>query len=279
MSAVARLDLHCHTLHSGDCFVSLEKVVRIAAARGVTHLAITDHDSCECRRRNLERSWPLELIFGEEVTLANHTHLIALGIDEEIKVATLGDALREIRDAGGFAIVPHPFKKGSGVFGPIKSGQTRTDDELAEARRLVGELADAIEVCNSKLTDQENQSAFNLARELGKPMTAGSDAHFGYDVGHAVLEFESGAKFGDWRELVRSGQHRRVLMNKFVRQKTFDEHLTDTKVNNLLPSVRPLVPKPVRTCLKRMLHRIVYQPRVRRLGFALEEVQWSLSHD
>ena len=267
MSAVARLDLHCHTLHSGDCFVSLEKVVRIAAARGVTHLAITDHDSCECRRRNLERSWPLELIFGEEVTLANRTHLIALGIHEEVKAATLGDALREIRDAGGFAIVPHPFKKGSGIF-------ARPDDETAEARRLVRELADAIEVCNSKLTDQENQRAFNLARELGKPMTAGSDAHFGYDVGHAVLEFASGAKVGDWRELVRGGQGRRMLMNKFVRQKAFDEHLTDTKVNNLLPSVRPLVPKTVRTWIKRTLHRVVYQPRVRRRGFALEEVRF-----
>jgi predicted metal-dependent phosphoesterase TrpH len=267
MSAVARLDLHCHTLHSGDCFVSLEKVVRIAVARGVTHLAITDHDSCECRRRNLEKSWPLELIFGEEVTLANGTHLIALGIREEIKARTLGAALHEVQEAGGFVIVPHPFKKGSGIF-------ARPDDEHAEARRLVGELADAIEVCNSKLTDQENQRAFNLARELSKPMTAGSDAHFGYDVGHAVLEFESGAKFGDWRELVRSGQRRRVLMNKFVRQKTFDEHLTDTKVNNLLPGVRPLVPKPVRTCLKRMLHHVVYQPRVRRHGFALEEVQF-----
>jgi predicted metal-dependent phosphoesterase TrpH len=274
MSAVARLDLHCHTRHSGDCFVSLERVVRIAAARGVTHLAITDHDSCECRRQNVNKTWPIQLIYGEEVTLANGTHLIALGISEEIKATTLGDALREIRAAGGFALVPHPFKKGSGVFGPRRSGQARGDAELTEARNLVRELADAIEVCNSKLTDQDNQRAFVLARELGKPMTAGSDAHFGYDVGHAVLEFESDGRLADWRELVGSDRSRRVLMNRFVRQQAFDEHQTDTKVNNLFPGIRRFVPKGVRTFIKRTLHRTVYQPRVRRRDFVLDEVRF-----
>ena len=274
MSAVAKLDLHCHTLHSGDCFVLLEEVVRIAAARGVTHLAITDHDSCECGRQNLGKTWPIKLIFGEEVTLTNGVHLIALGIREEIRATTLSSALSEIREAGGFAIVPHPFKKGSGVFGPLRSGQTRSGDELDAARKLVRELADAIEVCNSKLTDEENQRAFALARELGKPMTAGSDAHFGYDVGHAVLELESDGSPDDWRRLLQDGRNRRVLMNRFVRQKAFDEHQTDTRVNNLFPRVRPLVPKAVRTFIKRTLHRAVYQPRVRRHEFKLEEVRF-----
>ena len=92
-------------------------------------------------------------------------------------------------------------------------------------------------------------------------MTAGSDAHFAYDVGDAVLELEG---TGNWRELVRRGG--RVLMNKFVRQKGFDEHRTDTRVNNLFPSVRQHVPKPVRTFIKQTLHRVVYQPRLRRRG-------------
>lgn len=267
MSQIARLDLHCHTLHSGDCFVPLEEVARVAAGRGVTHLAITDHDSCECGRRNAGKTWPLQLIFGEEVTLANGTHLIGLGIRDEIKSNTLAEALREIRQAGGFILVPHPFKKGSGIF-------ARLDDELADAKKLVAEFGDAIEVCNSKLTDADNRRAFALARELGKPMTAGSDAHFGYDVGDAVLEIDTDANPGDWRELIRGMRGVRVLINKFVRQKKFDEHLTDTRVNNLLPRLRPLVPKPVRTLIKRTLHRAVYQPRVRQREYGLEELRF-----
>jgi predicted metal-dependent phosphoesterase TrpH len=267
MSTVVRLDLHSHTLHSGDCFVPLEEAVDTAVKRGLTHLAITDHDSCECARRQTARHWPIQLIFGEEVTLANGTHVIALGVTEEIKSKTLREALREIRAAGGFIVVPHPFKKGSGIM-------ARPDEESTTAKALLREFADAIEVCNSKLADAENEQAFALARELGKPMTAGSDAHFGFDVADAVLEIEVVDGTNDWRELIRSGRKARVLMNRFVRQKGFDEHLTDTRVNNLLPSLRRWVPKPMRTLVKRTLHRALYQPRVQRRDFALEELRF-----
>lgn len=246
----------------------LEQVVQIAASRGITHLAITDHDSCDCRRRNVDRSWPIQLIFGEEVTLADGTHLIALDIRAEIKAKTLATALREIREAGGFILVPHPFKKGSGIFAD------RDERELQEAKELVAEFADAIEVCNSKLPDQDNKSAFALARVLGKSIVAGADAHFGFDVGDAVLEVEGDSTGANWRELIQGGRGARVLMNRFVRRKLFDEHLTDTRISNLWPGIRRLVPKPVRTMMKRALHRTVYQSRVRHRGFALEQVQF-----
>lgn len=261
MSHIARLDLHCHTQHSGDCFVPLEQLVRTAAARGLTHLAITDHDSCQCARHNAGRSWAVELIFGEEVTLANGTHLIALGIRDEIQSKTLAEALREVREAGGLVVVPHPFKKGSGIF-------SRPDEELFEVRELVAAHADAIEVCNSKLSEEENRRAFELARQLGKAMTAGSDAHFGSDVGDAVLE-TAGA--GDWRALIGRGNGR-VMINRHVRQGLFDVHLVDERVSNLAPSLRRWVPKPLRTVLKRTLHRALYQPRVRRRAYELEEL-------
>jgi 3',5'-nucleoside bisphosphate phosphatase len=37
-------DLHCHTSASFDSLASPAAVVRAAAARGLTHLAITDHE-------------------------------------------------------------------------------------------------------------------------------------------------------------------------------------------------------------------------------------------
>ena len=40
-------DLHCHTSASFDSLASPRSVVRAAAARGLTHLAITDHDRLE----------------------------------------------------------------------------------------------------------------------------------------------------------------------------------------------------------------------------------------
>ena len=47
----AFVDLHCHTSASFDSLAGPESVVRAAAARGITHLAITDHDRIEGGRR------------------------------------------------------------------------------------------------------------------------------------------------------------------------------------------------------------------------------------
>ena len=40
----AFVDLHCHTRASFDCLSAPGAVVKAAAERGLTHLAITDHD-------------------------------------------------------------------------------------------------------------------------------------------------------------------------------------------------------------------------------------------
>ena len=42
--ARAFIDLHCHTRASFDCLSNPADVVRLAAERGLTHIAITDHD-------------------------------------------------------------------------------------------------------------------------------------------------------------------------------------------------------------------------------------------
>ena len=41
------VDLHCHTSASFDCLASPASMVKAAASRGLTHLAITDHDRIE----------------------------------------------------------------------------------------------------------------------------------------------------------------------------------------------------------------------------------------
>ena len=47
----AFIDLHCHTSASFDSLSDPAKVVRAAADRGLTHLAITDHDGSTARSR------------------------------------------------------------------------------------------------------------------------------------------------------------------------------------------------------------------------------------
>ena len=43
----AFMDLHCHTSASFDCLSAPAAVVRAAASRGLTHLAVTDHETVD----------------------------------------------------------------------------------------------------------------------------------------------------------------------------------------------------------------------------------------
>ncbi len=61
-------------------------------------------------------------------------------------------------------------------------------EELAE--HPVFSLADAIEVLNGGCIERENLLALSVARLLGKPQTAGSDAHMPLEVGRYATMFE-----------------------------------------------------------------------------------------
>ena len=64
-------DLHAHSRASFDSLASPASLVRTAAARGLTHLAITDHDridgALEARDRAAELALGISVIVGEEV--------------------------------------------------------------------------------------------------------------------------------------------------------------------------------------------------------------------
>ena len=103
-----------------------------------------------------------------------------------IRDATPADApLDRIRDAGGIAVIPHPFQKSRhGVAPHISSPQLAS--------------ADAIEIYNSRLlTGIANQRAERFAKRRNLPMTAGSDAHIAEMVGQAVTEVGTDTRSAD----------------------------------------------------------------------------------
>src|SRR3989304_1217303 len=102
-------------------------------------------------------------------------------------------ALPNACDAYGpyFVICP-PFRYFPGpsslLFGHRRDQQSMPLEELAE--HPVFSLADAIEVVNGGCIDRENRLALDVARRLGKPQTAGSDAHMPLEVGRYGTIFE-----------------------------------------------------------------------------------------
>jgi predicted metal-dependent phosphoesterase TrpH len=134
----AFVDLHCHTRASFDSLSHPRDVVAAAAKRGMTHLAITDHDRIDgaLAARDLAPAG-LSILVGEEIW------------------TTEGDLVG----------VPHPFDR-------LRNSLAR-DEGLA----AIAGLVDWIEVHNSRLVGGGNARAAEFAVAHGLPGVAVSDAH------------------------------------------------------------------------------------------------------
>jgi predicted metal-dependent phosphoesterase TrpH len=175
---VLSVELHAHSSLSYDGRDSVDELLREAATVGLDALAITDHDEIEASIEATERApgYGLIGIPGMEVTSAVG-HVLALGVSERIpEDLSFDETIDRIHDAGGIAVVPHPFQKS-------RSGVAANLSAASLAR------ADAIEVYNSRLlTGRSNRQAERFATAHDVPKTAGSDAHISEMVGQAITE-------------------------------------------------------------------------------------------
>jgi predicted metal-dependent phosphoesterase TrpH len=176
-------DLHCHTSASFDSLSRPESVARAAAERGLTHLAITDHDRVDAALR-LRDNPPagLEIIVGQEVR-TSAGDLIALYIEKPIPVGLApADAAALIRDQGGVVGLAHPFDR-------FRAGAGRRgwEDDL---ERLLP-LLDYVEAWNARLmVGNGNRLAAEFAHARELPGIAVSDAHTILEVGVAYTILE-----------------------------------------------------------------------------------------
>jgi predicted metal-dependent phosphoesterase TrpH len=178
---VAFVDLHCHTNASFDSLADPLKVVLAARARGITHLAITDHDRLDGARRAREAALPgITVIVGEEVKTAQGD-LICLFLEEPIPPGlSAAETIERARAQGGLVGIPHPFDRYRGSVG-------KSEDEI---RALAG-LVDWVEAFNARVVFRDgNERAAELARTAGIPGVAVSDAHSILEVGVAATRLE-----------------------------------------------------------------------------------------
>lgn len=176
-------DLHCHTRASFDCLSSPRDVVRAAHGRGLTHLAITDHEridgALEARELAREAAPGLTVIVGEEVR-SREGDLICLFLEEAVpRGLSAAETIAAVREQGGLVGIPHPFDR--------YRGSLLRDATMASLAPLV----DWIEVHNARImVGDGNERAAAFAREHGLPGIAVSDAHSTVEVGVAYTSFE-----------------------------------------------------------------------------------------
>jgi len=170
----AFMDLHCHTSESFDCVSDPTKVVRAAAARGLTHLIVTDHDRIDGALRARDAAPAgLTVIVGEEVRTADGD-LIAAFLESPVAPgASAADTIAAVRAQGGLVGIPHPFDRFRGSL-------------LRDARMAsLAPTVDWVESHNARIVGSGNERAVAFAREHGLPGVAVSDAHTIVEIGVA----------------------------------------------------------------------------------------------
>jgi hypothetical protein len=175
----AFIDLHCHTSASFDCLARPGGVVKAAAARGLTHLIVTDHDRIEgaLEARELAPD-ALTVIVGEEIRTRDGDLIGAFLAQAVAPGMSAAETVAAIREQGGLVGVPHPFDR--------LRGSVLTDARMA----VLAPLVDWIEVHNARLVGGGNERAAAFARGRGLAGVAVSDAHSILEVGVAYTALD-----------------------------------------------------------------------------------------
>ena len=182
-----RVDLHSHTMWSGDSTTMPDELATSIVESGIDVLCITDHNAIAGAVELADRL-PCRVVVGEELRTASG-EIIGLFLTERVP-SGVGhvEAARAIRGQGGLVYVPHPFD-------PMR--RNLSEPALRELAELG--LIDAIEVHNSKTSLASlNRRAREFAAEFGLAAGAGSDAHVPDAIGSAFVEmpdFSTAAEF------------------------------------------------------------------------------------
>lgn len=192
-----RIDLHVHTIFSGDATISPKLLVdSLYAHSTIKGVAITDHDTFEgyFQVRKLATAYQdLLVIPGVEAT-TREGHFILLGIEEKPPyMSTLESVVDFAMERAALIVIPHPY---------------RADRGIGDAAERI--QADAIEVINPSATLKENRLAEKLARARSLPGVAGSDAHKPEEMWTAFTAVDAEQDVGSVLNAIKNGRVKAV---------------------------------------------------------------------
>ncbi|ADC48007.1 PHP domain-containing protein [Methanobrevibacter ruminantium M1] len=169
-----KFDPHIHSVFSGDSRSEPIDILIQAQKIGLDAIAISDHN--EIKGSRLARSIPGDIIVVPSIEISTEKgHMLGLGVDEIIpKGLSAVETVDRIHDAGGLAIVPHPFSYyRHGLFCNVDSNLGVDGVETKNARYIFG---------------YSNKQAQTLAERKRLARLGASDSHFLESIGDAYTE-------------------------------------------------------------------------------------------
>lgn len=184
-SALWRVDLHTHTIHSKDCLTRAAALIKRARELGLAKIAVTEHNNL-AGALAAKALAPELVIVGEEIK-TTEGEIIGYYVTEEVpRGLTPEETVKRLRGQGAVITIPHPLDS------------VRSSAMGREAVLRIIDQVDALEVRNARcVRPADNQAAEELAAQYGKLVTAGSDAHIVAELGRCYLElppFEDNAE-------------------------------------------------------------------------------------
>jgi predicted metal-dependent phosphoesterase TrpH len=173
--------MHVHTVYSHDGYLTLDALDAVAHRRGITSVAITDHDeiagalhAADLHARGIIRTG---IIVGEEIATSSG-EIIGLFLRERIDPGmSMRETIHAIHRQGGLVYLNHPF------------GYSRRTCRLQiAALKDLWDHIDIVEIYNGRNIGQvPDKLAADLAASRSKPGGAGSDAHSGWEIGRTFV--------------------------------------------------------------------------------------------
>lgn len=198
-----RADLHIHTKYSGDSSINPKTIVdQLFAHAAIKAIAITDHGSIEGCQKVLELAseyTDILIIPGVEITTPEGD-LLVLGIEElPPKPWNVKDVIDFAKESAGLVVVAHPYRE----YG------------LGDSARNYS--FDAVEVLNGCAPPHLNKLAESLAKEMGLPGVAGTDAHNVDELWRVSTEIRASLDIDEILKAIRKGLVRVSSTDKSIR--------------------------------------------------------------
>lgn len=175
---ILKLDLHLHSIYSGDSLIKPSDIIKYAKIKGLDGVALTDHSTLKAFNilKSTAKKKDLILIPGMEIE-TKIGEVIGLFIDSEIitKDRDFFTIIDKIRDNNGLVVIPHPFDF-------LRDNHLKVD---LLSSGTVNKCIDGVEIMNSRIIFKSairKAEEFNEIHQLFE--TGGSDAHTINEIGN-----------------------------------------------------------------------------------------------
>ena len=184
-----KYDLHIHTHYSRCSNLKPKTILEIAKKKNLDGIAITDHHdikgALEVKKLNKDKGF--EVIVGEEIS-TNKGDVLLYYLKEKVFETDFYKVVDQAKKQNALIIIPHPFRT-----------TLVHDHKFKLPLKDVKKEVDAIECFNARMMfPWDNKKANEAATKLNMAKTAGSDAHFSFEICTGYTFFN-----GDLRKAIK----------------------------------------------------------------------------